>query len=156
MKPDTIQDLLTKAGYTIDQDKKQFAKSISFMETKVIPFDELAGHTVDSFVEKAKRHQWLPESFSFTQLAAMTNSEWEQLPLFQSSGRGFLQNVEEEQVFIKKTADEIVVSSTVPQVEAEITIDSAPFFSAIGQVRKKLAEMATINEWIREGKLRLR
>ena len=132
MKPDTIQDLLTRAGYVVDQDKKQFTKSISFMETVTIPFDELAGYTVDSFVEKAKRRGWLPESFSFAHLAMMDTNE--------------------QSTYIVPPPDPQIVSGIGDGIHEinlpigiEFTLETAPLFSILEQTKKKLEEIAPNN-----------
>ena len=65
-KPEDIQGLLTTNGFQIMQSERKFYRN-GVYETIEIPFDELSGHTVDSFIEKAKRRGWLAEDFSCLQ-----------------------------------------------------------------------------------------
>ena len=65
-KPEDIQGLLTESGFQIMQSERKFYRN-GVYETIEIPFDELSGHTVDSFIEKAKRRGWLPGDFSCLQ-----------------------------------------------------------------------------------------
>ena len=58
---ESIQDLLVSAGFTIDQEQEQFSKWYTGWQLISIPFIELAGHTVTTFVQKARRRGWLPE-----------------------------------------------------------------------------------------------
>jgi hypothetical protein len=58
---EAIQDLLVSAGFTIDQDQRQFSKWHTGWQFIAIPFTELGGHTVSTFVQKARRRGWLPE-----------------------------------------------------------------------------------------------
>jgi hypothetical protein len=62
MKPwahDSIQDLLVSLGYAIDQEQGHFSKWHTGWQFITIPFSELAGHTVASFIEKARNRGWL-------------------------------------------------------------------------------------------------
>ena len=61
---DSIQDLLVSAGFTIDQEQGQFSKWHTGWQFISIPFVELAGHTVLTFMQKARRRGWLPEEES--------------------------------------------------------------------------------------------
>ena len=61
---ESIQDLLVSTGFTIDQDQGQFSKWHTGWQFIAIPFVELAGHTVPTFVQKARRRGWLPEEES--------------------------------------------------------------------------------------------
>jgi hypothetical protein len=58
---ESIQDLLVSAGFTIDQEQGQFSKWHTGWQFIAIPFAELAGHTVASFAQKARRRGWFPE-----------------------------------------------------------------------------------------------
>ena len=58
---ESIQDLLVSVGFTIDQEQRQFSKWHTGWQFIAIPFAELAGHTVTSFVQKAQRRGWFPE-----------------------------------------------------------------------------------------------
>ncbi len=58
---ESIQDLLVSTGFTIDQEQGQFSKWHTGWQFISIPFMELAGHTVSTFVQKARRRGWLPE-----------------------------------------------------------------------------------------------
>ncbi len=58
---DSIQDLLVSLGFTIDQEQGQFSRWQTGWQFIAIPFTELTGHTVVSFVTKARRRGWLPE-----------------------------------------------------------------------------------------------
>lgn len=58
---ESIQDLLVSTGFTIDQEQGQFSKWHTGWQFIAIPFMELAGHTVTTFVQKARRRGWLPE-----------------------------------------------------------------------------------------------
>ena len=58
---DSIQDLLVSIGFTIDQEQGQFSKWHTGWQFISIPFAELAGHTVSTFMQKARRRGWLPE-----------------------------------------------------------------------------------------------
>jgi hypothetical protein len=61
---ESIQDLLVSIGFTIDQEQNQFSKWHTGWQFIAIPFVELAGHTVSTFVQKARRRGWLPEEES--------------------------------------------------------------------------------------------
>ena len=61
---ESIQDLLVSAGFTIDQEQGQFSKWYTGWQFISIPFVELAGHTVTTFMQKARRRGWLPEEES--------------------------------------------------------------------------------------------
>jgi len=58
---ESIQELLVSTGFTVDQEQGQFSKWHTGWQFISIPFAELAGHTVGSFREKAKRRGWFPE-----------------------------------------------------------------------------------------------
>lgn len=58
---DSIQDFLVSSGFTVDQEQGQFSKWHTGWQFIAIPFAELAGHTVTSFVQKARRRGWLLE-----------------------------------------------------------------------------------------------
>ena len=58
---ESIQDLLVSVGFTIDQEQGQFSKWHTGWQFISIPFVELAGHTVTSFAQKARRRGWFPE-----------------------------------------------------------------------------------------------
>jgi len=58
---ESIQDLLVSTGFTVDQEQGQFSKWHTGWQFISIPFAELAGHTVGSFKDKAKRCGWFPE-----------------------------------------------------------------------------------------------
>lgn len=58
---ESIQDLLVSTGFTIDHEQGQFSKWHTGWQFISIPFIELAGHTVTTFVQKARRRGWLPE-----------------------------------------------------------------------------------------------
>ena len=70
-KPEDIQGVLTANGFQIMQSERKFYRN-GVYETIEIHFDELSGHTVDSFIEKAKRRGWLAENFSCFQSADAT------------------------------------------------------------------------------------
>ena len=61
---ESIQDLLVSLGFTIDQEQGQFSKWHTGWQFTAIPFSELTGHTVSSFIAKARRRGWLPEEDS--------------------------------------------------------------------------------------------
>src|SRR5262245_57513195 len=48
----SIQDLLTSYGFLVDQDRGWFLKQTVGEEQIIIPFSELMGHTVGSFLVK--------------------------------------------------------------------------------------------------------
>jgi hypothetical protein len=54
----SIQDLLVSYGFQIDQDHGWFLKQTVGEEHIIIPFSELIGHTVGSFLGKAERRGW--------------------------------------------------------------------------------------------------
>jgi len=54
----SIQDLLASYGFMIDQDHSWFLKQTIGEEQLIIPFEELVGHTVSSFLDKAERRGW--------------------------------------------------------------------------------------------------
>ena len=54
----SIQDLLTSYGFLVDQDRGWFLKQTVGEEQIIIPFSELMGHTVGSFLGKAERRGW--------------------------------------------------------------------------------------------------
>lgn len=54
----SIQDLLVSYGFLIDQDHSWFLKQTVGEEQVIIPFYELAGHTVNSFLGKAEHRGW--------------------------------------------------------------------------------------------------
>lgn len=54
----SIQDLLTSHGFQIDEDRGWFLKQTVGEEHIIIPFSELMGHTVGSFLGKAERRGW--------------------------------------------------------------------------------------------------
>ena len=58
---ESIQDLLVSLGFTIDQEQGQFSRWQTGWQFTAIPFHELTGHTVSSFIAKARRRGWLPE-----------------------------------------------------------------------------------------------
>jgi hypothetical protein len=58
---DSIQEMLISLGFTIDQEQGQFSRWQTGWQFIAIPFTELTGHNVSSFVEKARRRGWLPE-----------------------------------------------------------------------------------------------
>ncbi|MBI3757009.1 MAG: hypothetical protein HY267_03435 [Deltaproteobacteria bacterium] len=58
---ESIQDLLVSLGFTIDQEQGQFSRWQTGWQFTAIPFCELTGHTVSTFVAKARRRGWLPE-----------------------------------------------------------------------------------------------
>ncbi|HXG19709.1 MAG TPA: hypothetical protein VNN62_11650 [Methylomirabilota bacterium] len=58
---ESIQDLLVSLGFTIDQEQGQFSKWHTGWQFIAIPFSEIAGHTVSSFIQKARQRGWLPE-----------------------------------------------------------------------------------------------
>jgi hypothetical protein len=66
----SIQDLLVSYGFQIDQDHGWFLKQTVGEEHIIIPFSELTGHTVGTFLGKAERRGW--------QLAAESSSASEQ------------------------------------------------------------------------------
>ena len=55
---ESIQDLLISTGFTIDQEQSQFSKWHTGWQFITIPFVELAGHTVSTFIQKARRRGW--------------------------------------------------------------------------------------------------
>jgi hypothetical protein len=57
---ESIQDLLVSLGFTIDQEQGHFSKWSTGWQFVTIPFSELAGHTIASFIEKARRRGWIP------------------------------------------------------------------------------------------------
>jgi hypothetical protein len=58
---ESIQDLLVSIGFSIDQEQGQFSRWQTGWQFIAIPFTELTGHTVSTFVTKARRRGWLPE-----------------------------------------------------------------------------------------------
>jgi hypothetical protein len=54
----SIQDLLVSYGFLVDQDHSWFLKQTVGEEQVIIPFSELMGHTVGSFLSKAERRGW--------------------------------------------------------------------------------------------------
>ena len=54
----SIQDLLVSCGFQVDQDHNWFLKQTVGEEHIIIPFSELMGHTVGSFLGKAERRGW--------------------------------------------------------------------------------------------------
>ena len=54
----SIQDLLVSYGFQIDEDRGWFLKQTVGEEHIIIPFSELMGHTVGSFLGKAERRGW--------------------------------------------------------------------------------------------------
>lgn len=52
--PQSIQDLLTSKGYTINETQLRYER-----DSEHIPIAETIGHTVDSFTAKAMRKGWL-------------------------------------------------------------------------------------------------
>jgi hypothetical protein len=54
----SIQDLLVSHGFQIDQDHGWFSKQTVGEEHIIIPFSELMGHTVGTFLGKAERRGW--------------------------------------------------------------------------------------------------
>lgn len=56
----SIQDFLLSLGFSIDQDQGQFLKWETGWQHVTIPFSELAGHTVFTFMEKARNRGWIP------------------------------------------------------------------------------------------------
>ena len=58
---ESIQDLLVSIGFTIDQEQGQFSKWHTGWQFISIPFVELGGHSVTTFIQKARRRGWLPE-----------------------------------------------------------------------------------------------
>lgn len=59
-KYESIQDFLISLGLSVDQEQGQFAKWNRAWQFIVIPFSELAGHTVTTLIEKAHRRGCLP------------------------------------------------------------------------------------------------
>lgn len=57
----SIQDFLISLGFSVDQEQGQFSRWNTAWQFVAIPFSELAGHTVTTFIEKAQRRGWLPE-----------------------------------------------------------------------------------------------
>jgi hypothetical protein len=55
----SIQDFLVSLGFSVDQDQGQFAKWSTGWQQVVIPFSELAGHTVATFSRKAQLRGWI-------------------------------------------------------------------------------------------------
>ena len=69
----SIQDLLVSHGFRIDQNHGRFLKQTIDEQQIIIPFSELTGHTVTSFLGKAERRGW--------QLATESMASSEQTPL---------------------------------------------------------------------------
>ena len=78
LRYNSIQELLTSHNYVIDQDNNWFVKPLGNERMIVIPFAALAGHSVETFYEKAEQCGWLkpvqvtvpaqdpPPSYQFT------------------------------------------------------------------------------------------
>lgn len=58
---ESIQEFLVSCGFTIDQEQGQFSKWHTGWQYISIPFVELRGHTVLTFITKARQRGWLPE-----------------------------------------------------------------------------------------------
>jgi len=54
----SIQDLLASYGFHIDEDHGWFLKQTTDEQQIVIPFSEITGHNVASFLGKAERRGW--------------------------------------------------------------------------------------------------
>jgi len=54
----SIQDFLAAVGFSIDLDQNQFSKWTADQQQISIPFSELSGHTVTTFLGKAQRRGW--------------------------------------------------------------------------------------------------
>jgi hypothetical protein len=54
----SIQELLASYGFRIDEDHGWFLKHTTDEQQIVIPFSEITGHTVASFLGKAERRGW--------------------------------------------------------------------------------------------------
>ncbi len=57
--PESIQDLLTREGYTIDQSAGTFTKLYAGFHLVEIPFSALSGHTLETFRRFAKAKKWI-------------------------------------------------------------------------------------------------